>query len=355
MLKQLSILPSIEIKFEFLQEIFHKKEDEEFEEILNYFSEKGWLYSFDNRYKLSQTIKEYILANYLPSFEEIEKIVDFFYNSKAKYLKSNLFYMESINSILKRIGKMDEFYNDNISDASCDLCKTKLDDEDFFIDGQIKNSGGKWGNVCLNCFEEHGIQIGKGIGQLYKKNDNHKWLLFAGLEINRKEAKRKTFDTTMKEISKQDVFETQIDGEFNGWEGETIVKLMNGELWQQSEYYYHYHYAYMPTVSIIENITGYKMKVDGIDKEVGVIKLSSLSSFDNTHSDVIESQIDGDFNGWEGETIFKLMNGQIWKQSSYSYHYSYKFMPKVIIYKSDYGYKMKVDGDSETVDVEQIK
>ena len=26
---------------------------------------------------------------------------------------------------------------------------------------------------------------------------------------------------------------------------------------------------------------------------------------------VVESQIDGDFNGWEGETIVKLMNGQI--------------------------------------------
>ena len=69
---------------------------------------------------------------------------------------------------------------------------------------------------------------------------------------------------------------------------------------------------------------------------------------------VFQTQIDGEFNGWEGETVFKLMNGQVWKQSSYAYHYSYKFMPKVTIYKSSYGYKMKVDGDSETVDVEQI-
>src|SRR5438477_12644775 len=26
--------------------------------------------------------------------------------------------------------------------------------------------------------------------------------------------------------------ETQIDGEFNGWEGETVVKLLNGQIWQ---------------------------------------------------------------------------------------------------------------------------
>ena len=28
--------------------------------------------------------------------------------------------------------------------------------------------------------------------------------------------------------------------------------------------------------------------------------------------DLIESNIDGEFQGWEGETIFKLLNGQIW-------------------------------------------
>ena len=43
----------------------------------------------------------------------------------------------------------------------------------------------------------------------------------------------------------QTVVESQIDGDFNGWEGETIVKLMNGQIWQQAEYHYEYHYAYM--------------------------------------------------------------------------------------------------------------
>jgi hypothetical protein len=32
-------------------------------------------------------------------------------------------------------------------------------------------------------------------------------------------------------------------------------------------------------------------------------------------SSVIESQIDGTFQGWSGETVFKLTNGQIWQQS----------------------------------------
>jgi hypothetical protein len=69
------------------------------------------------------------------------------------------------------------------------------------------------------------------------------------------------------------VVETQVDGEFNGWEGETIVKLINGQIWQQTEYHYHYHYAYMPKVLVYRSGGGYKMKVDGVDKAVGVERL----------------------------------------------------------------------------------
>jgi tetratricopeptide (TPR) repeat protein len=110
MLKQLSVLPSIEIEFEFLQEIFSKEDDEEFEEVLNYLCERGWLSSFENGYKLHQIVKEFILlSENSPCFEEIEKIVDFFTNimqnihtledtlSKKRYLG----FLESILFVLK--------------------------------------------------------------------------------------------------------------------------------------------------------------------------------------------------------------------------------------------------------------
>ncbi len=42
------------------------------------------------------------------------------------------------------------------------------------------------------------------------------------------------------------VYETQKDGEFQGWEGETIFKMMDGSVWQQVSYDYTYHYSYMP-------------------------------------------------------------------------------------------------------------
>ena len=69
------------------------------------------------------------------------------------------------------------------------------------------------------------------------------------------------------------VIESQIDGDFEGWEGETIVKLMNGQIWQQTEYHYEYHYAFMPQVLIYSSGAGYKMKVEGTDQAVGVQRL----------------------------------------------------------------------------------
>ena len=69
------------------------------------------------------------------------------------------------------------------------------------------------------------------------------------------------------------LIESSIDGEFKGWEGETIIKLMNGQVWQQTEYHYHYHYAYMPKVLIISTAGGYKAKVEGVNKAVGVTRL----------------------------------------------------------------------------------
>ena len=70
-----------------------------------------------------------------------------------------------------------------------------------------------------------------------------------------------------------DIIESNISGSFEGWKGETIFKLVNGEIWQQTEYYYEYHYAYSPRVLIIPSAGGYKAKVEGISKAVGVTRL----------------------------------------------------------------------------------
>ena len=67
--------------------------------------------------------------------------------------------------------------------------------------------------------------------------------------------------------------ESQIEGAFEGWQGETIIKLVNGQIWQQDEYWYHYHYAYRPKVTISQISGGYAMHVDGVPKSIRVERL----------------------------------------------------------------------------------
>lgn len=74
-----------------------------------------------------------------------------------------------------------------------------------------------------------------------------------------------------------------------------------------------------------------------------------------TESNAIESQISGEFEGWDGETIVKLTNGQIWQQTSFHYEYRYAYMPDVVIYRTGNVYKMKVEGMREAVQVERLK
>jgi len=89
---------------------------------------------------------------------------------------------------------------------------------------------------------------------------------------------------------------------------------------------------------------------------VGQSKVSTANSVIGPPTrSAVETQIDGEFNGWEGETIVKLMNGQIWEQTEYHYEYLYAFMPKVLIYSSDGTYKMMVVGASRAVGVRQLR
>jgi hypothetical protein len=72
-------------------------------------------------------------------------------------------------------------------------------------------------------------------------------------------------------------------------------------------------------------------------------------------SSPIESNISGDFSGWDGETVFKLDNGQIWQQENYSYHYHYAYHPSVLIVQKRGCCSLMVDGESESICVKRLK
>lgn len=66
--------------------------------------------------------------------------------------------------------------------------------------------------------------------------------------------------------------ESRIEGASTGWDGSMIVKLVNGQIWQQTEYFYRYRYRYRPRVTIVRN-GPYRMTIEGIDRAVRVERL----------------------------------------------------------------------------------
>jgi hypothetical protein len=72
-------------------------------------------------------------------------------------------------------------------------------------------------------------------------------------------------------------------------------------------------------------------------------------------SSIIESKVDGEFEGWDGDTVVKLINGQIWHQTDYHISVTIKIMPDVLIYRSGGQWKMKVEGTRKAVTVERLR
>lgn len=60
--------------------------------------------------------------------------------------------------------------------------------------------------------------------------------------------------------------QSRVEGEWTGWDGNTIVRLENGTVWRQEEYFYFYNYQYRPIVVIDGNV----MHVAGSPKSVRV-------------------------------------------------------------------------------------
>lgn len=57
-----------------------------------------------------------------------------------------------------------------------------------------------------------------------------------------------------------------VDGEWKGWDGKTVVKLVDGSTWEQAEYLYEYVYSYRPGVTVENNL----MRVDGMSRAVKI-------------------------------------------------------------------------------------
>jgi hypothetical protein len=64
---------------------------------------------------------------------------------------------------------------------------------------------------------------------------------------------------------------SRIDGDFDGWEGDTVFRLENGQIWQQVSASARYHFARHPRVTI--SAAPHRLRVEGLPYEIAVRRL----------------------------------------------------------------------------------
>lgn len=135
--------------------------------------------------------------------------------------------------------------------------------------------------------------------------------------------------------------EGNIKGTFKGWTGETLFPLSNGQLWKQCSYAYHYQYAYNPKVTISEDNGDHFLQAEGSDEKVKVCPITSFSN----------ETVSGTFNGWNGSTVVKLLNGSEWKQFEPHIEVNIEVMPSAILFDDGGSTKLWIEGTSQPVGV----
>ena len=70
----------------------------------------------------------------------------------------------------------------------------------------------------------------------------------------------------------------------------------------------------------------------------------------------ISAHLQGEFRGWDGQTVFRLDNGQVWRQRvGGKYRSPRRTDPEVLVEKGRFGYYMKVVESGRTVAVKRVR
>jgi len=99
-----------------------------------------------------------------------------------------------------------------------------------------------------------------------------------------------------------------------------------------------------PAVNIFQSGSLYQFEIQNLDAPIICTKLKG----------VIESKIEGEFKGWDGETIFNLSNKQTWQQSSPAVLKHQAKGPKVLIYEFKGAWMMRVENVEEVIEVKKL-
>lgn len=111
--------------------------------------------------------------------------------------------------------------------------------------------------------------------------------------------------------------ETTIAGMVNGMiQMGHIFKTTSGSIYEVAEPTVQVVVEVYPKVLVLRKGSSFKLIVEGFDEPLICTRLKTpVIKKKNTiveESNVVESQIEGEFEGWDGETIFRLSNGGIY-------------------------------------------
>ena len=134
---------------------------------------------------------------------------------------------------------------------------------------------------------------------------------------------------------------------FMGKHGE-IFTLSDGSIWEV-KYEYEYMYEYYPNVVICPEKNTLIIK----GKKLNVANISGGS--ESASGSAIESNVNGSWGGWQGDTIVKLINGQIWKQVGLHLSLSLGLGSEVLIYQKGSLHYMMIEGENEAVAVIRLQ
>ncbi len=90
--------------------------------------------------------------------------------------------------------------------------------------------------------------------------------------------------------------------------------------------------------------------------DAGVVRSQSVAVKQAAQEEKIEAKIAGEFDGWTGNTVFRLDNGQIWKQRLRGRYHASEEHADVVIEKNWMGfYRLTVVSSGRSVGVKRIK
>jgi len=68
----------------------------------------------------------------------------------------------------------------------------------------------------------------------------------------------------------------------------------------------------------------------------------------------VDSYITGDFEGWDGDSVYELDDGSRWELVAYQYLYAFRYQPHAIVWRDGSHYYLEIENMADRPEVREI-